>query len=356
MACITLNRSRLRENFERLDQLFSKQDVTWSVVAKLLCGHELFLKELLQLHPKQICDSRASNLQTIKELDPEIETIYIKPPPVGSIEKIVTYADISFNTELEIIKLLSEEAERQHKTHQIVIMVELGELREGVLREDLIDFYQSVFRLPHISIIGLGTNLTCMYGVLPNADKLIQLSLYKELIELKFNRKIPYLSGGASVTIPLLLDQSLPASINHFRIGETLFLGTNAYDQSDYETLHQQVFTLEAEVIELTEKSMMPEGELGLNMQGDKPELNPDWAGSIHFRALIDVGLLDIEMEHLKPSDPSMTLVGASSDMFVVDLGTNPKNIKVGDAIAFEMDYMGVLRIMNSDYVDKKVV
>ncbi|MHC5310783.1 alanine racemase [Myroides sp. LJL116] len=356
MAYITLNTDKLKYNFSYLDQLFQSHNIGWSVVSKLLCGNELFLKQLLELNPKQICDSRVSNLKMIKELNPKVETIYIKPVPKSSIEEIVTFADISFNTELQTISLLSQEAKRQNKIHKIVIMVELGELREGVLTEELLDFYQEVFLLPNIKIVGLGTNLTCMYGVLPNKDKLIQLSLYKQLIELKFNKKIDYLSGGASVTIPLIHDQTLPKSINHFRIGESLFMGTNAYDNSDFEKMQQHVFTLHAQIIELTEKPMMPQGEMGLNMNGEKPELDPKWQSSINYRAIIDMGLLDIEPDHITTVDPCIEVVGASSDMIVIDLKDNPNNIKVGDFIAFKMDYMGILRSMNSDYIEKKLV
>lgn len=355
MAFITLNTEKLKENFDQLQGLFQAHEIQWAVVAKLLCGNELYLNELLKLNPDQVCDSRVSNLRALKKINPKVQTIYIKPPPKGSIAEIVTYADVSFNTELQTIEMLSKEAQKQNKIHHIVIMVELGELREGVLREDLIEFYQSVFQLPHIKIIGLGTNLTCMYGVLPSNDKLIQLSLYKQLIELKFSRQIKYISGGASVTIPLILDQTLPKSVNHFRIGETLFLGTNAYDQTHYPTLNQNVFKLYAEVIELTEKPMMPQGELGLNLNGEKPTLDPAWQGSTNFRAIIDLGLLDIELEHITPVDSNMSLVGASSDMIVLDLQDNPKEIKVGDLIAFQMDYMGILRIMNSEYVEKRL-
>lgn len=356
MAYITLNKSKLKHNFDHLNELFAKDDIQWSVVSKLLCGNELFLKQLLDLNPKQVCDSRVSNLKSIKEINPQVETIYIKPVPKNSIAEIVQYADISFNTELHTIELLAQEAKKQNKIHKIVIMVELGELREGVLREELIDFYESVFLLPNIQIVGLGTNLTCMYGVLPNNDKLIQLSLYRQLIELKFNKKIQYLSGGASVTIPLLQNSTLPKGINHFRIGESLLMGTNAYDNSDYPNMQQDIFTLSAQVIELTEKPMMPQGEMGLNMNGDKPVLDPKWEASTNYRAIIDLGLLDIELDHFTPMDPSMELVGASSDMIVVDLKDNSQNIQVGDMIGFKMDYMGILRIMSSDYVDKKVI
>ncbi|MVX35912.1 alanine racemase [Myroides sp. LoEW2-1] len=356
MAFITLDKNKLKHNFEQLDQLFENNNIQWAVVGKLLCGNEIFLREVLSLDIKQICDSRVSNLKAIKAINDQVETIYIKPAPNGSIDEIVEFADISFNTELETIKLLSQEAVKQNKHHKVVIMVELGELREGVLREDLIDFYQQVFNLPNIQIIGLGANLTCMYGILPNNDKLIQITLYKEVLELRFNKTIPYISGGASVTIPLIMNSSIPKAINHFRIGESLFMGTNAYDGSCYENLKQNVFKLHTEIIELHEKPMMPEGEVGLNMTGEKVSFNPEWEDSTNYRAIIDLGLLDIDIEHITPLWPDIEIVGASSDMIVIDLGQNPKKLKVGDTIPFHMDYMGILRIMNSDYVEKEII
>jgi predicted amino acid racemase len=48
--------------------------------------------------------------------------------------------------------------------------------------------------------------------------------------------------------------------------------------------------------------------------------------------------------------------VGGSSDMFVIDLYDNKKKYKVGDLIEFKMDYMGVLKILHSKYIDKKIV
>ena len=164
-----------------------------------------------------MCDSRVSNLKAIKKIQPGIETMYIKPAPKRSARSGVKYADISMNTNINTIKLLSNEAQKQNKTHKIIIMIEMGELREGVMREDVLSFYDQVFQLKNIEVVGIGTNLSCLYGVLPNTDKLIQLTLYKQLIEAKFNRQIPYVSGGSSVTIPLIFQNQLPVGINHFR-------------------------------------------------------------------------------------------------------------------------------------------
>jgi predicted amino acid racemase len=223
------------------------------------------------------------------------------------------------------------------------------------MRDDLIEFYEKVFRLPHINVVGIGTNLSCLYGVLPNHDKLIQLSLYKQLIEAKFNRKIPYVSGGSSVSIPLIFEKILPKGINHFRVGETLFLGTDVYHDTVINGMHNDVLRLYAEIIELIEKPTVPMGEIGTNVEGHSFSFDAESSGKTACRAILDIGLLDVESNHLFPADPQIKFAGSSSDMIVIDLGGNEKNYKTGDLVEFKMDYMGALRIMNSRYIGKQV-
>lgn len=355
MAYINLDLKKLKSNFDYLDALFKKNNIEWSVVSKILSGHKDYLTELLKFEITQICDSRVSNLKEIKLINPKIETIYIKPPAKRSIPRIVKYADISMNTEFETIKLLAKEAKKQNKIHRIIIMIELGELREGVLGEDFIAFYESVFKLENIKVVGIGANLSCLYGVLPNHDKLIQLSLYEQLIEAKFNKQIPYVSGGSSVTIPLIFQHLLPKGINHFRVGETLFLGTDVYNNIPLKKMHSDVFKLYAEIIELIEKPVVPMGEFGTNVEGKNVEFDQTNIGEKSYRAIIDLGLLDVETDHIELVDKSLQLAGASSDMIVINLDDNKKNYKVGDLIEFKLDYMGALRVLNSKYIEKRI-
>lgn len=355
MAYITLNKAKLRHNYNYLQQLFKKNGIEWAVVSKLLCGNMLFLEELIDLGVKQLCDSRVTNLKAIKKIAPNVETIYIKPPPMHAIPEIVQYADISFNTEYRTLQAISVEAGKQMKVHKVVVMIELGELREGVMRDEIVPFYKKVFVLPNIEVMGIGTNFTCLSGVLPNRDKLNQLVLYRELISAKFNKEIPYVSGGASVTIPLLFANEVPKGVNHFRVGETLFFGTDVYHSIPFSDMYNDVICLYTEIIELIEKPKLPEGEFGNNLEGHTPEFNDDDQGKVSFRAILDVGLLDVECVHLIPMDSYVNCTGASSDMLIVDLGSNTRKYKVGDFIKFRMDYMGALRLMHSRYIEKKV-
>lgn len=356
MAFIKLYRKKLQENYQFLEALFQSRNIKWGVVSKLLCGNTIYLKEILALGVREIHDSRVSNLKKVKALDPSIVTVYIKPPAKRSIESIVRYADISFNTEIYTIQLLSKEAGKQNKTHKIIIMIEMGDLREGVMGEELIAFYSQILSLPHIEILGIGTNLNCLSGVMPTQDKLIQLSLYKQLIESKFSIEIPLVSGGTSVAIPLILKNIRPMAVNHFRIGEALFFGKDLFTLNTIEGMHNDVFKLFTEIIEITEKPDIPIGELGENVAGNTFSMNETSdLGSTSLRAILDVGLLDMQPQYLEPEDPDITIVDASSDMLVIDLSNSKKHYKIGDLVAFKIKYMGALYLLNSDYIEKTI-
>lgn len=355
MAFIKLYKDKLKHNYDFLTSLFEERGIEWGVVSKILCGNELYIKELLDLGITEIHDSRISNLALIKKLNAKVQTVYIKPPAKRSIPDIVQYADVSFNSELETIQMLSDEAVKQKKTHKVIIMVEMGDLREGVMGDELLDFYGDIFKMPNISVSGIGTNLNCLHGVMPSQDKLIQLSLYKQLIEAKFNVKIPWVSGGTSVTVPLLLKNMRPMAVNHFRVGEALFFGNDLFTNEPIEGMKTDVFRLYAEVIELTEKPVLPIGTLGQNVAGHTFESDEDDFSKTHYRAIVDIGLLDVQTEYLVPEDEKISIAEASSDMLVLDLGDSSNNYKVGDLVSFSLKYMGALRLMNSDYIEKQV-
>ena len=355
MSYITLHAAKLNHNFKVLDQIFCQNKIEWAIVAKMLCGNEKFLKVLLTISDKEMCDSRLSNLKKIKKISPKTQTIYIKPPAKRLAKNIVQFADVSFNTELATLEALSKEAVIQNKIHRVVLMVEMGELREGIMARNLMVFYEEVRTLPNLEVVGLGTNLNCLNGILPDEKKLEKLHRFKEIIEENSGQKIPYISGGSSVTIPLIFKNEIPLGINHFRVGETLFFGTNVYSDSLLSGMYHDVFTLTAEIIEMQQKPTVPSGLAGTNLVGETPKFAVGKERKSSLRAIVDVGLLDIDFNDISPLIPGIEMIGASSDMLILDLAENLENLKVGDTINFRMNYMAVLRAMNSDYVDKVV-
>lgn len=353
MALVKLNEDKLLHNYKKLDKIFQEKNIEWGVVTKLLCGTSLYLEKLIEIGVREMHDTRLSNIRRIKKLCPDVQTVYIKPPAKRNVPKIIKYADVSFNTEFSTIRLLSDEAVLQDKIHKVIIMVEMGDLREGVMGEKLIDFYSKVFELPNITIIGLGTNFNCLNGILPNKEKLEQLCQYKTTIETKFGQHIPWVSGGTSVTLSLLLQGQIPPEVNHFRIGEALFFGNDLISGDTFEGFHTDIFTLYAQIIELREKPVVPDGEQIENVAGFIPEFQEEDKDKKTVRAILDLGLLDVKTEFIMPEDENIQIIEASSDMLVMDLGDNKQHYKTGDFISFKLRYMGALSLMNSFYIEK---
>ena len=364
MADLVVKTNNIIKNIEKVDNFLKKHNKKWSLVSKVLSGDVEFLKKILtdnvveRLH--SVGDSRMSSLKNIKKVNPNITTIYIKPPAKQLAPSIVECADISVNTSADTIEVLNKEAKKQKKIHKVIIFIELGELREGVVRENIVEFYKRVFNLPNIEIIGIGSNLGCMYGIEPTYDKLVQLSLFKQLLEEMFERKIEYISGGSSITLPLIKKQLVPDSINHFRIGEAAFFGTSPLDDKKFDNLSTDTFNFEANILEMEEKWNVPDGVVGEANIGHTAETDEQDETEKTYRAILDFGMLDVDVNELKVKDKNISFIGTNSDMTVYDLGSNlnskmKQKYKVGNKIFFKPNYMAVARCMNSKFVDLRI-
>lgn len=355
MNSLTIDLEALHHNIQTIDRWVSAHEASWTLVTKCLCGHEATLRALQAIGIRSMADSRLGNLEAIAALESPVESWYLRLPHLPQIATIVRLTDVSLNSEIETIKALSAEAVRQDRHHRVVIMVELGDLREGVLPGGLADFYTQVFELPNLEVIGIGSNLGCLSGAMPNVDLFAQLGLYREWLELKFERKIPFISAGTSVALPLLRDGQLPEAVNHFRIGESAFLGTDLIRGDKLEGLRDDAFTLDVEVVEVKEKSMTPVGETNDMTPFEALSADVHEPGERGYRAILTIGQLDTEIAGLTPLDPRHSIVGASSDLTVVSLGENEQDIRVGETIRFRPSYGALVRLMLDKYIDKIV-
>jgi predicted amino acid racemase len=354
---VIINLEALKHNLEVIDGWMRERGSAWTVVTKVLCGHRETLRALWAMGVRSVGDSRLRNMRSIREAVPEPgpESWYLRVPNLSSVVDVVRLSEVSLNSETEIIEALDEEAARQGRTHGIIIMIELGDLREGILPGSLIRFYEQVFELGHIDVLGIGGNLGCISGQVPTVDQYMQLVLYRELLELRFGHRLPLISAGSSVTLPMLLDGQLPLAVNHFRVGESLFLGNNLLTGAPLPGLRTDTVVLEAEIVEIKKKSLVPVGSGG-SVAPFANEINADLApGQRGYRVLVNVGHLDTETRGLQPEDPSFQIAGASSDITVVNVGDDPGDLKVGDTMRFRLNYAAMLRLMSSPYVPKVV-
>ncbi len=361
MSFLKIDTNKIRENVRKINEFMAKKEKKWTLVLKVLAGHREALENILHdqtvknLH--SVADSRISSLKMVKSINPETTTMYIKPPTVKSAKNVVTCADISLNSSKKTIEALNREAKKQDKRHKVIIMIELGELREGILRENTVDFYSKIFKLSNIEVIGLGTNLGCMYGIEPTYDKLMQLYLYKELIQSKFKKNLEIISGGSSITLPLIKGNKIPIGINHFRIGEAAFLGTSPYGNKKFSNLSSDAFSFYANIIELERKQTKPDGVYCNGNVGHAVKTDGNDEVEHHYRAILDFGALEVDGEKdLEPVNAWTKFIGTTSDMTVYDIGTDKKQLGVGDTIRFKPGYMGVARLMSSKFVSKIIV
>ncbi len=356
MNRVKLNPEVLQHNIEVIDRWMKKHGATWTLVTKVLCGHVETLRVLQKLGVRSMGDSRLDNLRAIERIVPDFESWYLRLPHLSAVGKIVSLADVSLNSEIEIIKALNEEARRQNKKHRIIVMIELGDLREGILPGSLVNFYKQIFELSNIDVIGIGANLGCLAGSVPNIDMLMQLVLYRELLELKFDHRLPMISAGSSSVLPLLLEGQVPRKMNHFRIGEAVFLGTDLVNSGTLPGLRNDAISLEAEIVEIKEKSLIPMGDTSQITPfeidtGD--EVDSTSGRSRGYRAIVAVGQLDTDVAGLTPLNPIHRIAGASSDVTVLNIGDDDAGLHIGDTIRFRCNYSALLRLMIGKYTEQ---
>lgn len=355
MNQVIINLEALKHNLAEINRWMEKHGASWTVVTKVLCGHAETLQALYALGVRSVGESRLENLADMPVSLEELETWYLRIPDLSSAVEVARTADVSLNSERQVIVALNEEARRLGKIHKVIIMIELGDLREGILPGKLVEFYKQVFELDHIEVIGIGANLGCLAGALPNVDQFMQLILYRELLELKFGHKLPLISAGSSVVLPLLLESSLPDAINHFRIGEAIFLGTDLINGGVLSGLRDDVCRLRAEIAEIKEKGLVPQGETGVNTPIEAEFTTEFEPGQRGYRALVSVGNLETDVTGLTPVDERFQIAGASSDIVVVNVGESDRDLRVGDYIEFKVNYPALLRLMSSRYVERVV-
>ncbi|MCG8533433.1 MAG: alanine racemase [Desulfovibrionales bacterium] len=187
---IEIHREHIAENAKKIVKLAAKYGVEIWGVTKVTCGHPDVARTLLDAGVASICDSRIENIK--KMCDAGIDSYYtlVRIPMISEAEEVVKYTNCSLNSELVVLQALNDAAKKNHLIHDIILMVDLGDLREGIWSTDLLDMVSEILKLEHIRLKGLGVNLTCWGGVLPTEANMSQLVEHAQSIEKEFNLKL----------------------------------------------------------------------------------------------------------------------------------------------------------------------
>lgn len=272
--------------------------------------------------------------------------LLIRIPGLTELPDVVALCETSLQSEWPTLLALEEECLRQNKTHRVIVMTDLGDLREGFWDEkELVDVCERVEReLPHVQLAGIGVNLTCYGSTKPTPEKMNELVGLARQVEQRIGRKLEIVSGGATSSFTLVHWGTMPAGVNHLRIGEAILLGKDLqvdWGIRDMDYLRMDALTLRAEVVEVKDKPTYPIGEFAIDAFGRKPVYEDR---GIRRRAILALGRADVgELESLIPREPGLTVIGGSSDHCIVDVEDCPRRLQVGDIVEFSLCYSHML-------------
>lgn len=272
--------------------------------------------------------------------------LLIRIPGLTELPDVVALCETSLQSEWPTLLALEEECLRQNKTHRVIVMTDLGDLREGFWdKKELVDVCERVERdLPHVHLAGIGVNLTCYGSTKPTPEKMNELVGLARQVEQRIGRKLEIVSGGATSSFTLVHWGTMPAGVNHLRIGEAILLGKDLqvdWGIRDMDYLRMDALTLRAEVVEVKDKPTYPIGEFAIDAFGRKPVYEDR---GIRRRAILTLGRADVgELESLIPREPGLTVIGGSSDHCIVDVEDCPRRLQVGDIVEFSLCYSHML-------------
>lgn len=346
---IEINLQYLKENVQAIVEKSAAEGIDIAGVIKGTTGIPQCAKMFQEGGAKMIASSRLEQIEDAIQYGIDLPMLLLRVPMPSEIPEVVRLCDISLNSEVSVLKALNEEAARQGKIHQVILMADLGDLREGFWdKEEMVRTAVMVENdLASLELAGVGTNLGCYGSIEATADKLDELIEIAEAVEAEIGRTLKYISGGGTTSTPRIYDGDMPARINMLRVGEGILLARDmdvffGYDMS---FMHQDVYTLKAEVIEVKDKPSHPVGKISIDAFGHTPVYTDR---GIRRRALLGIGKVDYgSIEEIFPKDKGIEVIGASSDHTILDIEDCERDLKPGDIVEFGINYASIVYLTN---------
>ncbi|KRG08041.1 alanine/ornithine racemase family PLP-dependent enzyme [Staphylococcus sp. NAM3COL9] len=338
MAEIKINLSKIKYNAQILLSIFQQNHIQFTPVIKCVGGDSQIVETLKRVGITHFADARIENIT--KSSDNNLSFTMIRTASQNELEDVVRFTDISIQTEMATIQRLNEIASQQQVKHQILLMVDWKDSREGILTYDIVDNINKIMQMDHINVIGLAFNFMCFQSVIPTEEDVALINQFVDSVEIETHMRFKIISGGNSSMLPQMLYQDM-GKINELRIGETLFRGVETTTNHPIASLYQDAIILEAEIVEI------------------KPRIDI-LTGKQYLQAIVDIGNLDTFVEDIKPLHHYVKVVGGTSDHVMIDL-LNQDHYQIGDKVQFSLGYKALAQSMympnlEKHYTEDKVI
>ncbi len=344
---LEIDLDKIGHNARILVERLGQRGIVVTGVTKAALGSAEIAATLLQAGVKGLGDSRIENIESMRIEQPSAPMALIRSPMLSQVQRVVKHANLSCNTEIEVVRRLSREAQQAGCNHGVLLMVELGDLREGIMPDDLLDFVRETLSLPNIDFRGIGTNLACRSGVAPDARNMAVLTELVEQIETSFDLHVEIVSGGNSANLQWALSGAQIGRINDLRLGEAILLGCETLHRQPLVGLHTDAITLMAEVIEVKLKPTLPTGQLAQNAFGETTVATD--RGQV-TQAILAIGRQDTDPDGLQPP-AGINITASSSDHLILESDHN--ELTVGAEVVFQLNYSALVRAMTSPFVSR---
>lgn len=343
---LEIDLSALRSNAQHIVRRCHDRHIRVCGVVKGADGLPEVARTLRQCGADELGTSRLEQVEKCRAAGIGGPWLLIRIPGLTELPDVVRLCETSLQSERVTLDALEEECVLQGKTHRVIVMADLGDLREGFWdKDEMVDVCVHVEReLPHVVLAGIGVNLTCYGSTKPTPEKMNELVGLARQVEQRIGRKLEIVSGGATSSFTLVHWGTMPAGVNHLRIGEAILLGKDLqvdWGIRDMDYLRMDTFTLRAEVVEVRDKPTYPIGEFAIDAFGHKPVYEDR---GIRRRAILALGRADVgELESLLPREEGITVIGGSSDHCILDVEDCPRRLEVGDVVEFSLCYSHML-------------
>lgn len=333
MAHVNINLSKIAYNAEALGNLLDEQDIHFTPVIKCIAGDTQIIQTLIDAGFNHFAESRLDNINL--EFNDKCSYLLLRPTAKAQYEQLIKTVKMSIQTEIQTIRTLNDVAKSLNHKHQIMLMIDWKDGREGVLTYDILKYIREIITMTHIQLVGISFNFMCFKSLAPTEDDIYAMNQLVSAIEHELGFRLKIISGGNSSMLPQLMYNDL-GRINELRIGEALFRGVDTTSYQAIPRLFQDAITLEAEIIEI------------------KPRLAKE-NHQCYLQAILDIGYLDTVIDKITPLNHHVTILGATSDHLMIDLG-NQDFYQVGDKIQFSMEYEALSHVMYQKRMIKEYI
>jgi ornithine racemase len=346
-ATVTIDLGKVRANARTVVERLHGISVV--AVTKATAGSPQVGRAMLAGGARALGESRLENAQRLRDAGLTSPIWLLRSPPPELAGETVHLTDVSLQSELETVVALDNAAAAAGRRHAIVAMVDLGDLREGMLPQALPAFLERVNAMDHVDIAGIGVNLTCYGAIMPDEDNMGRLAELAEQSVRQLGRPL-LVSGGNSGSVGMAVSGRMPAAIDSLRIGETILLGVDTLTREPTLGLHLDAFTVSAPIIECLVKPSLPWGTIAQDAYGNVPSFTDRGE---RRRAICALGRQDAPAEGLTPLDPRVEVLGASSDHLILDVDAMDRPPRLGESLSFVPTYAATLQLFTSPYVQK---